>query len=125
MPSLFDQQRKVMYGTVLGLYGVVALWNSLDGLISFTGTVLVNTPTIKDLVDGSGFIVETPYFEYNLDDIPGLKIRVDTKGSYEVIIIDDIPYFVTGVELKNDGKNGKAYLLEANEQYGPQRDPIP
>lgn len=120
MPSLFDNQRNVMYATVNGLFAVPASWTSVDTLASFTGSVLFNNPTIKEIVDGSGYIPETPYFEFNLPLIPGLKIRVDKNNSLEIITIDGVQYYVTSVELTRDGNNAKAYVKLVADDYGPQ-----
>lgn len=95
-------------------------WLSQDGLACFTGSVLFNTPTIKELTDGSGFIDAQAFMEYPITAFVGLKNRVDAKLSEEVVSIDGVEWYVRSVEKLFDGENMKAYLEEVENPYGPQ-----
>lgn len=126
--AVFDKLKDSMYATVNSTMGEQATWISADALANYTGLVLYNDPTIKELVDGSGFIPETPYFKYNTSLIPGLKIRVDKNGSQEMITISvrgvNTDFYITSVDLLTDGGEGKAYLKQVSDPYGPQNQTL-
>lgn len=121
MLTLFDNLKNSMWktvNTVMAQQNVT--WLSQDGLANFSGPVLLNTPTIKEITDGSGFIDAQAFMEYPITAFIGLKSRVDAKSSEEVVTIDGAEWYVRSVEKLFDGENMKAYLEQVDNPYGPQ-----
>ena len=121
MGSAFDNIKVPFWKTLNGVMAVPASWVSQDELHTFTGEVLFNEPTIKDLVDGSGFIPQAIFMEYPATAFVGLKLIVDKKlPDTEIVTIDGSEYYVRAVELTHDGANCKAFLEKVDNDYGPQ-----
>ena len=120
MPSLpnntpFQALQNAVFDTTLRVMGFVATWDPASGGEQVTGRVHFKNPTKVGQWSGVEFNPEAIQAEYKFGDFDGLKESADARIESEVLVIDEIEYYVLSVSADFDGKTYIAYLKPVPE----------
>lgn len=112
MVNLFDGLESAAFDIVTNTMGYDAVWIPSNGSYptGYNARVLFKNPDDNyDLSNGSYSSLNYT-IEYRLDFFPQLKEIVDTHGTYEIITVNGIEYYVRSIVTKYDGKTYIATL---------------
>ncbi|MFZ4546728.1 MAG: hypothetical protein ACOYN4_04805 [Bacteroidales bacterium] len=112
--SLFDGNQKTLISAVQTLFGDTMIWLPSLGGTAQTAKVLYNSPEAKATLGDADKYEYSPYnfwFDYFIDQFPGLKASVDA-GNVETVTVKGLTLCVRDVTLKYDGKTYIAFCDE-------------
>lgn len=112
--SLFDSNQRNIITSVQTLFGDTLLWLPSGGGTQQTAKVLYNSPEAKQTLGDADKYEYSPYnywFDYFIDQLPGLKASVD-NANVETVVVKGKTLVVHEVNLKYDGKTFIAYCSE-------------
>jgi hypothetical protein len=108
--TFFDDMQNTVFETVKEVFGPEVSWTSIDQLASYTGKILFKNPTEELQTAGVFYDPQTWMMEYKEGDFPGLKERVDARGTPEIVVIDGANFVVKSIDTVFDGKTFRAHL---------------
>jgi hypothetical protein len=118
MPSPFDHLRNSVFQTASAQFGYSASWVALDGLASYSGTVLFKHPAADYTLASMEIDPLRYYMEYLVGQMSGLAERVTSREArvLEVVTVDGVRYSVTSIIEMRDGDTIRATLVPERTQ---------
>lgn len=115
MSSRFDRLQKRVFDKAKDTFGYDASYTSADQTVTWEGLVLFADPTRAYELAGMEVSANRYVMEYREGDLPGLKERVDERGSLECVTVDGNKFSITSVDQHHDGETYRAYLVPFQE----------